>query len=92
MSLWEKWEREKLERMGVKVERKSDVDIRDMRPKPDFRKQVWIVTGAFLACLMVAYFALVLSSLYGNRWSDFPIVRVLVDRIEQRMSEGRSFR
>ena len=92
MSLWDKWEREKLERMGIKVERKSDVDIRDTHPKPNFRKQAWIVTGALAACFMVVYLALVLNAMYGGRWSDFPIVRVLVDRIEQRMSEGRSFR
>jgi len=92
MSLWEKWEREKMERMGIKVERKSDVDIRDTHPKPNFRKQAWIVTGVFAGCIMVVYFALVLTTLYGSRWSDFPIVRALVDRIEQRVSEGRSFR
>ena len=87
MSLWEKWEKEKLERMGIKVKRKSDVEIHDMRPKADFRKQAWIVGGAVLACFIVVYFVWILHEAYGGRWSDFPLVRILTDRIEQRASE-----
>ena len=92
MSLWEKWEREKLERMGVKVERKSDVDIRDARPKANLRKQSLAVVLAILTCFIVVYVVLILDNMYSGRWSDFPLVRSLAGIMEKRMDEGRTFR
>ena len=86
MSLWEKWEREKLEQMGIEVERKSDVEIQNMRPKANVRKQTLILAGAFLGCLLVVYFALVMNALYGGYWSNFPLVRAVADRMDYRMS------
>ena len=88
MSLWEKWEREKLEKMGVEVERKSDVDIRDTHPKADVRKQSLIVGAALLVCILVVYFAMVLNAMYGGYWSDFPMVRSLADSVERRLEES----
>ena len=85
MSLWDKWEREKLERMGVKVERKSDVEIHDTRPKADVRKQTWVVGGVILACLLVVYFALLLDNMFSGRWSGLYIVRVFTEKAAQRM-------
>ena len=90
MSLWDKWEREKQERMGIKVERKSDVDIRDTRAKHNVHKQTWAVVGAVLACCLVVYFALVLNAMYGGDWSDTLIVRMFVGRQEQRMATANS--
>jgi len=92
MSLWEKWEREKLEKMGVKVERKSDVKILDTRPKPNIRKQSLIVILAALACCIMVLVGWILHERFGTRWSDFPIIRHLAGTIEQRIDEGRSFR
>ena len=92
MSLWEKWEREKMERMGIKVERKSDVDIRDTRPKADLRKQSLVVVLAVLTCFIAVYIVLVLDNMYSGRWSNFPLVRSLVGIMEKRMDEGRTFR
>ena len=86
MSLWEKWEKEKLEQQGIKVERKSDVEIHDTHPKTDFQKQAWIVAGALLACFLVVYLALVLNAIYGGNWSDSLIVRMFIAKQEQRQS------
>ena len=90
MSLWEKWEREKLERQGIKVERKDGVKILDTRPKPDVLKQSWILGGAILACLLVVYFALLLNHAYGGRWSEFYLVRVFAETAERRMESFRN--
>ena len=87
MSLWDKWEREKLERQGIKVERKSDVDIRDTHPKANVRKQSLVVGAVILACFLVVYITWILHALYGGHWSDFPLVRALTGRMEQRISE-----
>ena len=92
MSLWEKWEREKMEQMGIKVERKSDVDIRDTRPKVNVRKQSFTVALAILGCFIAVYFALILDNMNSGRWSKLPLVRSLAGIMEQRMSEGRAFR
>ena len=86
MSLWKKWEREKLERMGVKVEHKSDVKIHDMRPKANVRKQMLIVVGALLGCFLVVYLALVLNAMYGGQWSDLAMIRAMADRMGYRIS------
>ena len=87
MSLWEKWEREKLEKMGFEVERKSDVDIRDTRPKADVRKQTLVVGASILACLLVVYFFWVLHAMYGGNWSDFSLLRIISGRMEERIAE-----
>jgi hypothetical protein len=87
MSLWEKWEREKLEKEGIKVERHSDVEIYEMRPKANIRKQVWIVLGTIGACCVIVYLALILEALYnGRRWSDTYIVRLIATKEAQRQS------
>lgn len=88
MSLWEKWEREKLEKMGAKVERKSDVEIYDTRPKANVRRQFWIVGGALLACLLAVYLALAMASIYNGRWSELFIVRLFVERAELRTAQS----
>jgi len=86
MSLWDKWEREKQERMGIKVERKNDVEIHDTRLKPDIHKQVWIVGGVLMACLLVVYFALFLNERYGGSWTDSFVARLLAEKQMQRQS------
>jgi hypothetical protein len=87
MSLWEKWEREKLEKQGIKVERPRDVEIHEMRSKSDIRKQTLIVLGTIAACLVMVYFAMILEALYnGRRWSETYIVRFLVEKEIQRQS------
>ena len=87
MSLWEKWEREKLEKQGIKVERNSDVEIYEMRPKANIRKQALIVIGTIGACFAVVYLALILEALYnGRRWSDTYIVRFIAAKETQRQS------
>jgi len=92
MSLWEKWEREKQERMGIKVERKSDVKILDTRPKANIRKQSLIVALAVLVCFSLVFFGWAMHERFGANWSDFPLIRYLAGTVEQRVEEGRSFR
>ena len=87
MSLWEKWEREKLEKQGIEAGNKHDVIIRKMHIKSQLGRQIWIVIGAFFACLLVVYVALTLEAVFnGRRWSDTYIVRLFVERAEQRSS------
>ena len=85
MSLWDKWEREKLERQGIKVERKSDVDIRDTRPKADIRKQTWVVGAVVLGCFFVVYCAWLLNEMYSGHWSDLYIIRVISEKTAWRV-------
>ena len=85
MSLWEKWEREKLEKQGVKVEYPRDVDIHETHPKSDIRKQIYVVAGITLACFLLVYAAIVFEALYsGRRWSDTYIVRLFATKEAQR--------
>jgi hypothetical protein len=85
MSLWEKWERESLEKQGIKVKHHSDVDIQDTRIKADWHKQTWIVVGTIAACLFVVYAAMVFEALFeGRRWSDTYIVHLFAEREAQR--------
>ena len=88
MSLWDKWEREKLESQGIKVERKSDVEIQDTRPKADVRKQTLTVCAVVLGCFVVVYLALLLNNMYSGRWSDLYIIRVISEKTMQRVSAG----
>lgn len=88
MSLWKKWEREKLEKMGIKVERESNVEIRDIRPKADVRQQAMIVGLAVVACLAMFFFLWALHDRYGGHWSEFPMIRSLKGVMEQRIEEG----
>ena len=85
MSLWEKWEREALEKQGIKVEHRSDVEIHDARVKLDWRKQVWVIAGAVVACLVIVYAALIVEAVFnGRRWSDTYIVHLIAERHAQR--------
>ena len=86
MSLWEKWEREKLEQQGIEVERESKVEIHDMRLKPNLRKQALIVLGALLACLLTVYVVLLLEERYGGRWSDWYIIGFFAETERWRQS------
>ena len=92
MSLWDKWEKEKLERMGVEVERKSDVKILETRSKPNIRQQLLVLLLAILACFSLVFLGWALHDRFGADWSDFPLIRHLAGTIEQRVDEGRRFR
>jgi hypothetical protein len=81
MSLWDKWEREKLEKQGIKVERPRDVEIHATHPKSNIRKQVYVVVGIAAACILLVHAAIVFEALYtGRRWSDTYIVRLFAAR------------
>jgi hypothetical protein len=83
MSLWEKWEKEKLKKEGIEVDR--DLDIQPIHPKANVRTQMWIVAGTTLVCLATVYAAMVMEALYsGRRWSETYIVRLFAERAEQR--------
>jgi hypothetical protein len=85
MSLWEKWEREKLEKQGIKVERPRDVEIHETHPKSDIRKQLYIVGAVVIGSLLLVHAAIVFETLYtGRRWSETYIVRLFATREEQR--------
>ena len=45
MSLWEKWEREKLRKKGFRVREPKDVEIHASYMKPNIRKQIAIVSS-----------------------------------------------
>ena len=91
MSLWDKWERVKLEKQGIKVEHHRDVEIHETHPKADTRKQIWIVVGAFFACIAVVFLALAFEAVYnGRRWSDTYIVRLFAERQAQREAMSRN--
>lgn len=79
MSLWEKWEREKLEKQGIKVPRQSDVEIRDMREKPSLKKQIGILFLAIVACLTL-FFTAITYFKGGNWWSNTYFARLLAER------------
>ena len=85
MSLWEKWEREKLEKQGIKVDRPSDVEIHETHPKSNIRRQIYVVAGIAVGCLLLVYAAIISEVLYtGRRWSDSYIVRLFAAQEAQR--------
>ena len=85
MSLWEKWEREKLEKQGIKVEREDDVLILETHPKAKIKRQIGIVLGVCLACFALVYVALTFEAVFnGRRWSDTYIARLFSERETQR--------
>jgi hypothetical protein len=85
MSLWDKWEREKLEAQGIKVERPRDVEIYETREKVNWSKQAVYVFAAIAGCLVAVYAALTLEALFNGRsWSDTYIVRLFAEKEAQR--------
>ena len=93
MSIWEKWEREKLAKQGIHVEAPRDVEIHDTRLKPNLRKQVGIVLVTLFLCFVLVAFAVVSESLYtGKKWSETYFARLLVsrERARENISQGRN--
>ena len=86
MSLWEKWEKEKLKKQGIEVERESNVEIRDTRPKPNLRRQFLILSGAILACLLAVYAAMLLDDRFGGFWADTYIISFIAETERWRQS------
>jgi hypothetical protein len=85
VSLWDKWEREKLEAQGIKVERPRDVEIHATREKINWSKQAIYVFAALAGCLFAVYAALTLEALFnGRRWSDTYIVHLFAEKEAQR--------
>ena len=86
MSLWKKWEKEKLEKMGLKPERdKSDVEIFDTRPRPNTSKQLVIVGVAVLCCLLLVAVGIALQGRFGTDWNSLPGIRHLSDAVAPRL-------
>lgn len=84
MSLWEKWEREKLKKQGIKV-KSHDVEIHDQDIKPNIKKQLYVVTTVLILCLLVVYLGISLGRLYSQyEWSDSFIVRLFVEKAKER--------
>ena len=85
MSLWEKWEREKLEKQGVKVQPKYDVEIHETHFKPNFQKQVIIAMMTLFGCMFLVGASMLAETLFtGKRWSDTYFAQLLVSRAQQR--------
>ncbi|MDR1649203.1 MAG: hypothetical protein LBR71_02990 [Synergistaceae bacterium] len=85
MSLWEKWEREKLEKQGIKLEPVRDVEIHATHPKSNIRRQICMAVGVAFVCLLLVHMAMVFEALYsGRRWSDTYIVRLFAAKEAQR--------
>ncbi|NLL36431.1 MAG: hypothetical protein GX256_02775 [Fretibacterium sp.] len=90
MSLWEKWEREKLAKQGIHVEVPRDVEIHETYSKPNLRKQVRIVLLTLALCLVLVALAVFFEAFYtGKRWSETYFVRLLVSKEQQREDISR---
>ena len=83
MSLWEKWEKEKLEDQGIEVERHDDVKMYETR---NIRKQIGILLATVVACFVVVYLILLVNSFVSRGWTDAYIVRFIAERDAQRQS------
>jgi hypothetical protein len=91
MSLWDKWEREKLEKQGIKVEHPRDVEIHAIHPKNNIRRQICLAAGVAFICILLVHAAIAFEVLYtGRRWSETYIVRLFAAREAEReaMSEN----
>ena len=89
MSLWEKWEREKLRKKGFHVREPRDVEIHESYVKPDVRKQVAIVLVTCIGCLLLVLAAMLAETLVtGRQWSNTYIVQLFVTM--QRAREQRA--
>jgi hypothetical protein len=85
MSLWEKWEREKLEKQGIKLEPVRDVEIHATHPKNNIRRQLYVVIGVVFICILLVHMSIAFEVFYsGRRWSDTYIVRLFAAKEEQR--------
>ena len=87
MSLWEKWEKEKLE---IDAERHNDVKIPTTSSKFNIRKQIGILLGVVIACLVVVYLLLTLNALTGHSWTDTYIVHFMAEREAQRQNTRKN--
>lgn len=93
MSLWDKWEREKLEQQGIKVDHHSDVKISDSPIPVSMRRQIVLIGTVFLTCLLVVLLGLALSSYFGNsRWNSSYLLQLFSSRQQQRTEMSRSSR
>lgn len=89
MSLWDKWEREKLRKKGFRVQEPKDVEIHESYTKPDIRKQVSIVLATLIGCLLLVLMVMLAETLYtGKSWSDTYIVRLFatMQRTRERLA------
>ena len=77
MSLWDKWEREKLRKKGFRVQEPRDVEIHASYTKPDIRKQFSIVLATLVGCLFLVLLAMLAETMVtGKKWSDTYIVQL----------------
>ena len=77
MSLWEKWEREKLRQKGFRVQEPRDVEIHESYTKPNIRKQIAIVLLACIGCLLLVLSTMLTEMVFtGREWSNTYIVRL----------------
>ncbi|GHS87474.1 hypothetical protein AGMMS49957_07390 [Synergistales bacterium] len=92
MSLWEKWEREKLEAQGVKVERPRDVVIEDKPVKKNPLSQFLIV--ALAVVLLFALYELAQEDrIYRiKKWSGSYIGQFFAEREEGREKQAKEKR
>lgn len=89
MSLWEKWEREKLRQQGFNVQDPKDVEIHESYQKPNVRKQIAIVLVTCIGCLLLVLMAMLTEALMtGKRWSNTYIVQLFATM--QRTREERA--
>lgn len=85
MSLWEKWEREKLRRQGLDIRDPDKVDIQPEYKKPDIQNQIVIVLTTLVLCVLLIFVATFVETVYtGRKWSETFIVRLFVEKEQQR--------
>ncbi len=87
MSLWEKWEREKLRKQGFEVEEPKTVEIHKTTFRPDLRKQILVILLILFACFsFIAFFTVTEVFSGGKKWSETFFAQLLVERNKQRES------
>ena len=92
MSLWEKWERDKLRAQGVKVEEPKDVIIDDAPIKKNVRVQLLILAFA-LVCLYGLYNLMISDTAYRVRkWSGTYLQQLFGEREDARERQEKERR
>ena len=77
MSLWEKWEREKLRKAGIHVQDPKGVEVHESYTKPNLSRQIAISLAVCAGCLLLVLAAMLAETLVtGRQWSNTYIVRL----------------
>ncbi|GHS94315.1 hypothetical protein AGMMS50276_06670 [Synergistales bacterium] len=92
MSLWEKWERDKLRAQGIEVEEPKDVIINDAPVKKNLRAQL-LILALVAVCLFSIYNFMISDAAYRLRkWSGTYIEQLFDERQDARERQAKERR